>query len=218
LGDLPGGGFYSNGAVSTDGSVVVGQGSSDSGYEAFRWTLAGGMAGLGDLPGGAFGSLATGVSADGSVVVGIGTSASGTEAFRWTAAGGMVGLGDLPGGIFRSQAAGVSADGSVVVGASLSASGAEAIRWTAAGGMRSLRDILVNDYGLETQLTGWTLTAATSCSANGRVIVGYGTNPAGQNEAWIARLDAPQIINVLTHGWNPKGNLDDATFDPSDPS
>ena len=57
--------------------------------EAFRWTTAGGMAGLGDLPGGGFGSQADGVSADGRVVVGFGTSAKGSEAFVWTAATGM---------------------------------------------------------------------------------------------------------------------------------
>ena len=67
--------------------------------------------GLGDLPGGGFGSNAFGVSADGSIVVGVGSSAAGNQAFRWTAAGGMVGLGDLPGGNFDSRANGVSADG-----------------------------------------------------------------------------------------------------------
>ncbi len=38
------------------------------GGEAFRWTQAGGMVGLGDLPGGTFGSKTFFVSADGSVV------------------------------------------------------------------------------------------------------------------------------------------------------
>lgn len=58
------------------------------------------MVGLGDFPGGEFGSQAYGVSADGSVVVGFGAPAAPSffEAFRWTSAGGMVGLGDLPGG------------------------------------------------------------------------------------------------------------------------
>ncbi len=39
--------------ISSDGSVVTGEGISNSGWEAFRWTSAGGMVGLGDLPGGA---------------------------------------------------------------------------------------------------------------------------------------------------------------------
>jgi probable HAF family extracellular repeat protein len=48
--------------VSADGSVVVGYGNSDSGFQAFRWTEDAGMVGLGDLPGGPFGSTALGVS------------------------------------------------------------------------------------------------------------------------------------------------------------
>ena len=48
LGDLPGGGFSSFAYdVSADGSIVVGQGLSASGAEAFRWTMADGMIGLG---------------------------------------------------------------------------------------------------------------------------------------------------------------------------
>ena len=82
------------------------------------------MAGLGDLPGGVFGSDAWGVSADGSVVVGGSYSASGIgEAFRWEN-GVMTGLGDLPGGSW-SWAHAVSADGLVVVGGGDSASGRE---------------------------------------------------------------------------------------------
>ena len=55
LGDLPGGVFSSSaGGVSADGSVVVGSGTSANGYEAFRWTQATGMVGLGDLSGGGF--------------------------------------------------------------------------------------------------------------------------------------------------------------------
>ena len=70
--------------------MVVGNCRSASGTEAFRWTEATGMVGLGDLPGGDFYSTAYGVSADGSVVVGRGRSASGVEAFRWTEATGTI--------------------------------------------------------------------------------------------------------------------------------
>ena len=55
-------------AVSGDGSVVVGV-SGGLGGEAFRWTAAGGMVGLGRRPGDYY-SYARGVNADGSVVVG----------------------------------------------------------------------------------------------------------------------------------------------------
>ena len=72
LGDLAGGSIESGASgVSGDGSVVVGYGSSASGYEAFLWTSGSGMVGLGDLPGGSTESSAYGVSGDGSVVVGV---------------------------------------------------------------------------------------------------------------------------------------------------
>ncbi len=202
LGDLSGGSFGSLAyGVSADGSIVVGMGTSASGYEAFRWKdpNCNGLVdpnenlenhpefGLGDLPGGGFISKAYGVSADGSTVVGMGTSVSGTEAFRWTSSGGMVGLGDLSGGGFFSEAYDVSADGSVVVGEGTSAaSGNEAFIWDNINGMRSLKDVLVNNFGLD--LTGWKLEGARGISDDGVTIVGYGENPSGNTEAWIATL------------------------------
>jgi probable HAF family extracellular repeat protein len=194
LGDLLGGSFSSVArAVSANGSIIVGIGNSASGEEAFRWTQGTGMVGLGDLPGGSFASSASGVSADGSVVVGssriFGTSgnAFGIEAFRWTEGTGMVGLGDLPEGSFFSIATGVSGDGSVVVGQGEGANGFEAFIWNSSQGMRSLQEVLTNDYGLN--LTDWTLSEATAISADGLSIVGFGINPNGNGEAWIARLD-----------------------------
>jgi predicted hydrolase (HD superfamily) len=55
--------------------------------------------------------------------------------------------------------------------------------------MRNLQNVLVSDYGLD--LTGWTLEAATDISPNGRTIVGNGTNPNGDLEAWIAIIPGP---------------------------
>ncbi len=186
LGDLPGGALISIArGVSAGGAVVVGQGHSASGYEAFRWTQGGGMVGLGDLPGGLFASSGDAVSANGSVVVGYAGSASGIEAFRWTQGGGMVGLGDLPGGTFNSRAYGVSGDGSVVVGRAHSTSGQEAFIWDANNGIRKLKNVLTN-AGLD--LTGWTLTVARAVSNGGATIVGYGTNPDGDHEGWVAYL------------------------------
>jgi probable HAF family extracellular repeat protein len=190
LADLPGGGFYSSAiGASADGAVVVGESHTASGLEAFRWTEATGMVGLGDLPGGSFFSSAIGASADGAVVVGTGASAAGQqEAFRWTQVTGMVGLGDLPGGSFLSNAQGVSADGAVVVGYSFSAAGNEAFLWDAVNGMRNLREVLTAQGA---DLTGWTLQNATGVAVapGGTItIVGTGTNPAGQLEAWLARL------------------------------
>ena len=166
--------------VSADGSVVVGTWNE----EAFRWTAATGMVGLGYLPGTSK-SQASSVSADGLVVAG-----SCGQAFRWTAATGMVGLGYLP-GASKSQATGVSGDGSVIVGTCDN----QAFVWDAVNGMRNLWDILVNDCGLD--LTGWVLYHASDVSADGQRIVGIGTNPSGSAEAWLATIPAP-IMLVLS--------------------
>jgi probable HAF family extracellular repeat protein len=190
LGDLPGGSFNSLAyGVSSDGSVVVGEGRSASGLEAYRWTSGTGMVGLGDLAGGSFNSFANGVSADGSVVVGYGNTPSGNGAFRWTSGTGMVGLGDLAGGSFNSNARGVSGDGSVVVGQGRSTSGDEAFRWTSGTGMVALGD-----------LTGGVLfSVALGVSADGSVVVGQGNSALG-NEAilWTSDSGMQSLASVLS--------------------
>jgi probable HAF family extracellular repeat protein len=186
LGFQTGGTFSEAHAVNADGTVVVGIGDATGIVnEAFRWTQAGGMAGLGLLPGGTF-SSAQGVNADGTVVVGYGDATGiGSEAFRWTQAGGMAGLGLLPGGTFGTPSA-VNADGTVVVGyGNATGIGEEAFCSTQAGGMQTVQALLTAK-GVST--TGWTLTVASGVSADGQVIVGFGTDPSGRQEGWIANL------------------------------
>ncbi|MFO0945293.1 MAG: PEP-CTERM sorting domain-containing protein [Planctomycetota bacterium] len=174
LGDLPGGGFSSFARdVSADGKVVVGYSESSLGTEAFRWTAGGGMVGLGYLPGSTNYSAATDASADGAVVVGY----SGSEGFRWTAENGMVGLGDF-------SASGISANGRYMAGTSSTNLGNEAFFWSENLGSVRLMDLLV-DNGV-TNLAGWTLREATAISEDGRTIVGWGVNPLGRNEAFVA--------------------------------
>ena len=180
-------GFVSPNAVSADGLVVVGR-NNFGGSEAFRWTAAEGLVGLGDLPGGTVFSEALAVSADGSVIVGRSVSDSGSEAFRWTQATGMVGLGDLSGGIFFSQASGVSADGSVVVGWSTSGSGTEAFRWQT-GVMVGLGDLPGGSFWSE----------AHGVSASGSVIVGRATSASG-TEAFRWRLGHMKGLDDLPGG------------------
>ena len=204
LGDLPGGNLYSNAwSVSADGLTVVGNsGSAYSNHEAFRWTNADGMVPLGDLPGGSFVSRAAGVSDDGYVIVGYSNSISGDEAFRWTESEGMQGLGDLPGGDFYSIAWDVSADGKIVVGESVSESSLkEAFIWDMDSGMVNLNDLLINEYDID--LTGWILHESKGISADGLTIVGKGTNPYGNYEAWIATIpgsDCPYEIPGDSNG------------------
>ena len=188
LGDLPGQNSSAASAVSADGSVVVGHSqSSVDDDEAFRWE-DGVMTGLGDLPGGTNWSRALGISADGSVVVGQSRSAFGYEAFRWED-GLMTSLG---GGLY-SAALDASADGSVIVGDS-----GGAFIWDAENGIRNLQDVLVNDFDLD--LTGWTLWSAEGISDDGLTIVGYGLNPDGYTEGWIATIPEPATLFLLTLG------------------
>ncbi len=187
LGGNPNSQEIANG-VSADGTIVVGQSGSPSGPQAFRWTQATGMVGLGDLPGGDFSSEARAISSDGSVIVGEADSAGGSEAFRWTAAGGMQGLGHVqPGNTGRALA--TSADGSVIVGQD-----SGAFYWTQSGGMRSLAELLINDYGLGSELAGWSLFEARDISDDGRVIIGYGTSPTDESGGFIVIIPEPATV------------------------
>ena len=110
----------------------------------------------------------------------------------------MVGLGDLAGGSFSSNANGVSADGSVVVGSGFTASGPEAFIWDAINGMQNLQAVLEDQLGLD--LTGWTLNDASGVSADGTTIVGYGINPLGDTEAFIAIIPTPCPADITGDG------------------
>ena len=210
LGDLSGGAVYSRAnGISDDGTQVVGLSMSGSGYEAFLYdTSTQTMVGLGDLAGGGYMSCAEAVSAE-STVVGSSYSGLGMEAFHWTQSEGIKGLGDLTGGSFHSVARSVSADGSVIVGYGTTANGSEAFIWDPANGMRNLKTVLEDDNGYDLDLTGWTsLTEATSVSANGRVIVGYGVHN-GNNEGFIAVLGRPdQDPSTIT--WSDPDDWDAA--------
>ena len=207
LGDLPGGSFRSNGwGVSADGSVVVGDSTSDLNLsgglgEAFQWTEDSDMVGLGLLPEAIWStSAAKAISGDGSVITGSSGSplAAGIEPFRWTEENGMVGLGLLPGAL-RGYGGAVSGDGTVIVGTNdfddLDPEIREAFIWKDSLGLRNLKELLVSDLGLD--LTGWVLNSATGISADGLTIVGNGINPSGLREAWIANIasdcDGPSL-------------------------
>jgi uncharacterized membrane protein len=230
LGDLPGGTFDSRAhAISGDGRVIVGHGTNDFGPVAARWDAVG-IHSLGYLPQGPSTprqSQCYGTNLDGSAIVGASSSVNGIyEAFLWTAAGGMRPLGDLATGPFQSYAYAVSDDASVVAGVGtveggiFNAGEGRAFIWDAQHGMSDLKAVLT---GLGVDLTGWTLSAARGVSADGRVIAGYGINPAGRGEGFIADLGAPACYpNCDASTSLPVLNVDDfvcfqARFAAADP-
>ena len=160
-------------AISSDASVTVGSvasPASSAGEQAFRYTAATGLVGLGFLGsinnnGISYLSEARDVSGDGSVLVGFSSSSAGQSAFRYTVAGGMTDLGRLAGDTSNYIANGISTDGKVIVGNSQERG---SFVWTAAGGMQSLAGISSRRSALET-------------NANGSVIVGFDYLPGSGN-------------------------------------
>ena len=170
MGDLPGGSTHSRAfGVSADGNTIVGESNSANGREAFRYIIGSGIAGLGDLSGGNFDSLAHAVSS--GVIVGSSRSVGNrSEAFRFTSGSGMNGIGDLAGGVFSSTALGVSADGNVIVGQGSGSS----FTFEA---FRSTNGVMV---GLGDLSGGGFHSAALGVSADGSIIVGSGTSGNGR--------------------------------------
>jgi len=177
------GGSAANG-VNASGSVIVGELANS--HHAFRWTAAGGMQDLGELPGAPGATIAYGVSADGSVVVGEAQSNGVLHAWIWNAIDGMQDIGSLVTGADTS-ARDVSADGRVVVGYSST----HAIRWSAEGGM----------VVLDTDLPSTATAIACAVDATGSTIVGsYNTNP-------LAVRNLPDQFRATASGmsglWSP---------------
>ncbi len=173
LGKLPttGAGFNSTAqSISADGSTVVGRSN-----EAYRWTSATGMIGLGDFAGGNLSSSAMGVSVDGSVIVGSGLPPNNKSmAFRWASATGLVPLGFLSVGDYFSGASAVSGDGSVVVGTSQWEFGQQAFRWSEPTGMVGLNPLSNPNI----------FSRANAESGNGSIVVGGANFGVGETQAF----------------------------------
>jgi probable HAF family extracellular repeat protein len=174
--------------VSGDGSTVVGAASG----RAFRWTKQDGLQ-LMDL------GYAFAASFDGSVIVGRRWDGQVLrwQAFRWSEETGTMPVGDLPGGSVLSAAHDVSADGSVVVGWSAAKNDETAFVWDEVHGMRDLHNVLI-EQGVN--LAGWHLSSVEAVSGDGLTLVGYGTNPAGNYEPWIAVVPEPGSRSLILPG------------------
>ncbi|MFT4538948.1 MAG: putative membrane protein [Planctomycetota bacterium] len=87
---------------------------SGNGNEAFRWSSAGGMVGLGSL-GGNGGGQSLAVTPDGSVIVGTAETSVDWWPFYWTQAGGMQHISNIS-EMVGGRAEAVSDDGEWIVG------------------------------------------------------------------------------------------------------
>lgn len=193
IGDLPGGNVEGvANAVSDSGDVIAGYSISASGLEAFRWSSAGGLQGLGGLPSNSYTlhSEAMAVSPSGDLIVGFSRGDLGFyEASRWANVTDIQSLGRIPPSQYDTTARGICEDGSIVVGESNN----RAFIWTANQGMRDLKQVLSGDFGLD--LTGWTLLEATDISDDGTTIVGRATRDGVSGyQGFIAVIPEPHTL------------------------
>lgn len=148
--------FFGSGAVSADGSVIVGEHPLPNQFAAFRWTAATGLAGLPI-------NIAAAVTPDGQMVAG---------GDNWWKTTGQTGaFGPFPGFQDQTEAQGLAGTASapVAVGGAVHGSNAfgpvdHAFLWTPATGL--------HDLGV---LPGGDQSIATAISADKKVVVGEAT-------------------------------------------
>lgn len=205
LGFLPGGRFASSYAmdVSNNGDVIVGRSTSSTGTQGFRWTEQIGMVPLASLPGSLddFNHAAVlDISPNGKYISGSDINGDfKIEAVLWTPNGEAKGLGHLPGDSnpIQTTAVNVSNDGRVVVGHGQNEGDyTRGFVWTPDTGIKLIEDVLRNN-GLDDVADGWFIGAASGVSADGHWITGFGVNPDGYQEAWLAYLPTIPTPNSL---------------------
>lgn len=208
LGTLPGHNNSFARDVSSDGMVVVGQGyrrrKSSTPRIPIYWDGDTGPFAIPPPEGSEWSiGLADAVSPDGAVVTGWDEIDGVTTGFRWEIATGdmtIIGQESLstPSTPQLTVPRDISHGGEFIVGFENTANGRDARIWDAGDaedGAQDLQDFLVQKYDLGTELTGWDLRGATKISPNGLNIVGYGTNPFGNTEAFLVRLGgSPSVV------------------------
>jgi len=166
LGTLPGNTSFRGFGVSDDGTVVAGTSRSGNALaQAFRWTDATGMVGLGPLPGDNFTFAGSNgqqpLSADGSRIAGGSANVDppySIQAFIYSKVDGLKSLG-----IDTYRSSGISGDGNVVIGYYRPFETKDAWRWTEETGAVSLGFSARN---------AWTI--ATDINFDGSIVVGFG--------------------------------------------
>ena len=182
--------------VSADGNVTAGFDSDPYSYTHDPWRGVIWWQGLERLlnPYGWIGA-ARGTNKDGSVFVGQGHPSHTGHAFRYTAwDGDILDLGAIPRGLTPgrmdqediSSAFAVSDDGNVVVGNSGYRPPVDAFIWTPATKMIRLSTYLTN-HGV-TGFDRWRLVHAAAVTPDGKTIAGYGINPVGFGEGFVATV------------------------------
>lgn len=139
------------------------------------------MADLGTLGGTT--SIAQGVSSSGTIVGWSFTASGAQHAFSYSG-GIMTDLGTL-GGTSGSVASGINSAGTIV-GSSYITGNSAVDAFIDSGGVMTDLNTLLDSSG-----AGWTLIGAQAINDNGQ-IVGYGTNPLGQSDAFLLTLDVPE--------------------------
>jgi uncharacterized membrane protein len=190
--------------ISGDGHVIVGSSDYDpndpSNPRAVVWqgTTISSLAFLNSFD---TGSFAVAANADGSVIVG----ASGTldprslTPVRWVnGVPSSLGAND-----FTPSA--TDATGLVVSGGAAPNGVPAAIRWTPADGSQSIQSLLMA-AGIDT--TGWIFSNA-AVNGNGRMFAGYGMDPTGHDQAFVARIPLPaSVVTMHTHDFSGEGKSD----------
>ncbi|HYD01516.1 MAG TPA: GC-type dockerin domain-anchored protein [Phycisphaerales bacterium] len=182
-------------AVNANGTVIAGETGSAVGTQAFRWTSATGMQGLGQLSPG-LESRSVAITADGEAVFGNalvpvpdGSGQVGSRAFKWTSAGGIQPL-QLPAYRPNGNSPGLiccNADGSIAagIGASADDGGSEAVVWHSRLGPINL-DTYLPLHGLDLQ--GRQLRSVIRVSDDGRTFAGQATHGTVR-ETFVLRYD-----------------------------
>jgi uncharacterized membrane protein len=184
LGSTSGLPFSWSTTISSDGNVVLGTDVNE--YGSGFWIADGTWTEVTDPT-----SSTTATSADGSVIFG---DFNRRSLFRWTVADAIE---DLDFRAQRQDANDVSADGSIMVGLMFEAQDIQngAFIWDETNGTRRIQDILIAD-GID--LSDWDFEGAKSISADGSIITGWGTNPSGEREAWVADFS---VVPIPAAAW-----------------
>lgn len=143
LGLLPTHSRFSVGAISGDGTTVVGYGSNEASfsspnYSVLRWRHDTGLVNLGPLNGSGSGT-GYGLNFSGSVMTSGSWESPGYYSYRWTEEGGQQRLPNLEAGV-NVIAKGISGDGQTIIGSAstVGIEGSRAFLWNSSVGIRSL--------------------------------------------------------------------------------